>query len=69
MCCSDRLSCPAVLLHKYTRAEFTFIKSAVMTGRRFRQCRTLSRSVMNEKSLFPLFSVDVWVQWLHMTAA
>ena len=56
---SDFLSSPAVpglvILRKYTPVEFTIIKSQAMTLSRCPQRRALSRALMDEKSLSPLF--------------
>ena len=46
-----------MLLHKYTPAEITIIKSGAMIVRRSPQCRAFSRDVTYEKLLSPLFPV------------
>ena len=40
--------------------EFTILKSRAMTLSRSPQCRALSRLVIDEKSLSPLFPVNDW---------
>ena len=70
-----QVSAGLVILCKYTPIEFTIIKSRAMTVTRSSQCRAISRAVMDEKSLSPLFpvmGVGGWGgqgQWLQMTGA
>ena len=52
-----RVSAGLVILRRYTPVEFTIIKSRAMTLSRSLQCRAFSRSLIDEKSLSPLFPV------------
>ena len=62
--CSDFFSslvvlgkCRASDIMQYIPMEFTIIRSRAMTLSRCPQCRALSRAVMDEKSLSPLFPI------------